>query len=379
MDSSSGIFKFFKSNLRLYRIHLVAWVAFIFWEAVIIGLIYGQFGNLSNYVIHYALNISIFYIHAKVLQRGLKKPNQAFWKLPLYLVVETMFFVGFIYSLDTILLKYTHVFSREMGEPLTRALTVLWRCLFFMFFGTGYYFLISYIETKAEKDRIERQRFKILLEKEKTEKELVQARNAFLKAQINPHLLFNTLEFVYQKFKNHAPKDAEAMLYLADIMRYAASSNDNGEFINLSDEITQCENLIHLHQLTNPESYLSFAYAPDVAEISFIPLVLITVLENMIKHGNLSNAGHPATLDIFMDNNNLIILSRNKIQPIPFRSGLSSGLNNLKNRLAFAYGNHSTVNHLIDEDNYFELTIMVNIKAINQHKSHILSASFIKN
>ncbi|RNL54172.1 histidine kinase [Pedobacter jejuensis] len=219
MNSLTGPFQIFSSMLKKYQIHLIAWAVFIFWESVIIGLIYGQFGNFSNYAIHYTLNISIFYVHAHVLMLSLKNPKQAFWKLPVFMFLETIFFVGLIYGVDTLLFKYTHVFSKEMGEPLTRALTVLWRCLFFMFFGTGYYFLISFINTKAEKERIERQRFRILLEKEKTEKELVQSRNAFLKAQINPHLLFNTLEFVYQKFKHHSQKDAEAMLYLADIMR----------------------------------------------------------------------------------------------------------------------------------------------------------------
>jgi len=353
--------------IKKYKAHIIAWSAFIFWESVIIGLIYGQFGNFSNYAIHYALNISIFYVHAHVLMFSLKHQKHAVWKLPLFLFLETLFFVAIVYGIDTVLFKYTQVFSKEIGEPVTRALTVLWRCLFFMFFGTGYYYLMSFIEAKSEKDRIDKQRFKILLEKEKTEKELVQSRNAFLKAQINPHLLFNTLEFIYQKFRHHSPKDAEAMLYLADIMRYAASSNDLGEYINLGEEIVQCENLIHLYELTNPCTNLELAYAPDTTELSFIPLILITVLENMIKHGYLAGSAGRSSLDIFIDDNELIIASRNKLLSAPSRSGLGSGLNNIKNRLAFAYGNDCTLEYFIEEGNYFVLTIKVNMNAIKNN------------
>ncbi|RNL54173.1 LytS family sensor histidine kinase [Pedobacter jejuensis] len=124
---------------------------------------------------------------------------------------------------------------------------------------------------------------------------------------------------------------------------------------------------------------LELAYAPDTTELSFIPLVLITVLENMIKHGDLSGSAGHSSLDIFIDDNNLIIASRNKILSTPPSYGLSSGLDNIKNRLAFAYGNDYSLEHFIDEDNYFELTIKVRITAIKQNQISSEISSMVSN
>ncbi|MFC4141236.1 histidine kinase [Pedobacter mendelii] len=362
--------------LKNYQVHIIAWTAFIFWESVIIGLIYGRFGNFSNYAIHYAVNICIFYLHAYVLQQGFKNPKQAFWKLPLFIISETVVYVSFIYGMDSLLIKYTQVISHAIGNPFQQVLTVLWRCLFFIFFGTGYYFLIRFLSIKLEKERVDKQRFKILLEKEKMEKELALSKNAFLKAQINPHLLFNTLEFVYQRFKYHSPKDAEAILHLADIMRYAASTEDTGEFISLAEEIQQCENLILLYKLTNTNTYINLAYATDINKIKIIPLILITVLENMFKHGNLTSPANSASLDIFVNKNELIISSRNKTSLTKPNYGLNAGLNNIKNRLAFTYGNNSSLEYFTDEDNFFTLTITISCKVLSYNgSSNLVSAN----
>lgn len=371
MDSLIGIFLVLKAIFKRYYVHFISWSAFICWETVIIGLAYGQFGNFSNYVIHYAVNITIFYLHAYILKKSFENTKQAFWKTPLFLIAETIFFVGFIYGMDSLLLEYTNVFNRAVGPPFQRILTILWRCLYFMFFGTGYYFLLRFLNMKAEKERIDKQRFKILLDKEKTEKELALSKNAFLKAQISPHLLFNTLEFVYQKFKKHAPEDAQAMIYLSEMMRYAASTEHQGEYIKFAEEIKQCENLIRLHELTNPSTFITFAYAPDVEEIKFIPLVLITILENMFKHGDLTNPTNRASLDVFLENGYLMISCLNKINFSPIYSGLSSGLSNVKNRLDFAYSNSATLNFFNDDEGFFHLIIKVDCKI--QQPKKILS------
>lgn len=356
----SAVLKLFSK----YKIHFIAWALYITWETFIAGLIAGKFARFPNYVIHYFLNITLFYAHAYVMSKALSFPKSVIWKLPLYIAFEILAYVVIVFYIDSFINTYTNIFQGMQIPPnKIRIFALLWRCLFFVFFSTGYYYLITYLSEKKEKERIDKQRFKVLLEKERTEKQLALAQNALLQAQINPHLLFNTLEFLYQKLKNLSPNDAQAMLYLSEVMRYAASADRTKTFLSLRREIAQCENLISLHGITEGELFTGFAYAPDVEDLPFIPLVLVTVLENMFKHGDLQSDLIRAELSVYQDDKALVIESINAIRAYPHRAGLSSGLSNIKNRLEYAYG--AQVSFLYqNEDNTFKLTIRVEKTAI---------------
>ncbi|PWS32017.1 sensor histidine kinase [Pedobacter paludis] len=373
MDAQKSILN--KSIIHWFygrKVHFISWAIFITWEAVIVGLIFGKFGTIANYSIHYAINISLFYIHAYLLGKALQFPNSTAWKLPLFIAIEILAYIGFVFYLDSFLYIYTNILEgKPNASDKIRILTLLWRCLFFIFFGTGYYFLITYLSEKKEKQRIDKLRFKVLLEKEKTEKQLALARNALLQAQINPHLLFNTLEFIYQKLKNISPNDAQAMLYLSEVMRYAASADGTKAFLSLRQEIAQCENLISLHGITEGELFTGFAYAPDVEELAFIPLVLVTVLENMFKHGDLKSDTVRAELSIYLDNDALVIESINANRVFPHRKGLSSGLDNIKYRLEYAYGAQAVL-HYENVGDTFKLVIRVEKSALNLSNNHPL-------
>ncbi|PWS27138.1 hypothetical protein DHW03_14145 [Pedobacter yonginense] len=357
--------------LSTRKVHFISWAIFITWEAVIVGLIFGKYGTIANYTIHYAINIFIFYAQAYLLGKALQFPKSTVWKLPLFIALEITAYIVFVYYLDTFLYLYTNVLDgKPNASDKVRILTLLWRCLFFMFFGTGYYFLITYLSEKKEKERIDKQRFLVLLEKEKTEKQLALAQNALLQAQINPHLLFNTLEFLYQRLKNNAPNDAQAMLYLSELMRYAASADGTKSFLALGHEIAQCENLILLHGITDGQLFNGFAYAPDVEDLSFIPLVLVTVLENMFKHGDLQSESVRAELSVYQNDESLIIESINATRAFPHREGLSSGLKNIKNRLLHAYGTQASL-RTEQTEHAFKLTIRVEKHAIKLHSNSL--------
>jgi len=264
--------------LYKHRVHLIAWICFIFWESIIIGLASGSFGKFGNYVVHYMVHITFFYLHVWLLEKATSFPRQAIYKVPLFVILELCIYVGFVYYLDIFLREYTNFIPTPPASTNTRILTLLWRSSFFMLFSTGFFFLKQFIGEKQEKSRIEKQRFQMLIDKEKMDKELAMSKNAFMKAQINPHLLFNTFEFVHQKLSTYSPEDAKVMLYLSDMMRFAANTQHNEGFVYLSEEISQCENLIGLHRITQGAIYIELASGPDLGEIKLIPLVLLTIL-----------------------------------------------------------------------------------------------------
>ncbi len=349
-----------------HRVHLIAWASFIFWESIIVGLISGVFGKLGNYVIHYIINICLFYFHVWLLEKATRSSRHAIFKIHLSVILELALYVGFVFYLDVFLRKYTNFISVAPPPAETRLLTLLWRSSFFLLFSTGYYFLKQFISERTERYRIEKQRFQMLLEKEKTEKELAMSKNAFMKAQINPHLLFNTFEFVHQKLNTYAPEDAKVMLYLSDMMRFAANTQHNEGFVHLTEEISQCENLIALHQITQGAIYIELASAPDLDEIKLIPLVLLTILENMFKHGNLHDIENKATIAVYTFDGKLHIESRNLPRLIKSKVGFGSGMDNIRNRLKYAYHQNAEMVAGIDEEGFYTLNISISLNALSK-------------
>ncbi|MGN7986346.1 sensor histidine kinase [Pedobacter sp. 22226] len=353
-----------KNWVSEYKIHIISWTCFIFWETVLVGLFFGVFGKFGNYAVHYVINIAFFYIHANLLKIGTQPYRNAYWKVPLFIISEIAVYMSFVYMFDNFLAHYTNLLSGVQLPFLKRIINLAWRASFFMLFSTGYFFLRRYLSEKTEKERIEKQRFQMLLDKERTDKELLMSKNAFLKAQINPHLLFNTFEFIHQKIRQHSPEDAQVMVYLSDMMRFAATTEHQEGYIKVNEEITQCQNLIKLHQLTQGQVFIELAFSPDVLGIRLIPLVLLTILENMFKHGNLFDRDNKATIDIYMDGEALKIESRNLPGLVKNEVGFGSGLDNIRTRLDYTYGRAAEMNAFIDEEGFYTLSIAINEKAL---------------
>ncbi|RQO73475.1 hypothetical protein DBR40_14095 [Pedobacter sp. KBW01] len=344
------------------KLHIIIWLVFIFYEAIIVGLINGKFGRLAPYVLYYTLNITTFYVHAHlILALGLSKPKQTAWKLPLLLVAEIIAYFSISICLDYIIIHYTnYTGSRRITLDLVYFSAPLYRCVYFMCFSTGYYFLIRYIKERKKTEELEKQRLNNLIQ-------LAKSENAFLKAQIQPHLLFNTLDFIYQNARESSPVAAETILSLSEMMRYSVDNNKDKDFVLLTEEINQVENLINLHQLRQNHGIgLRFWYDDEIRGIKIIPMVVITLAENMFKHGDLLKEASPAEISIKLGQGKLIIETANLIKEVKDNSGLHSGLENIKKRLNYTYGNDAAFEYATGADHYFRVTLSIIIRKDNQ-------------
>lgn len=345
--------------LHAKRVHIFIWIVFIFYEAIIVGLIRDSFATFSNYLIHYSINISIFYIHACwILPLAFKHSKSAIWKVPLYILIELSVFIVLVYYIDIFLIKYTDIMqTKVIGSHVKILLGIIWRSLYFMMFGTGYYFLDAYISERKVKDEMEKERLLNIIEQQKIEKDLEIAKNAYLKAQINPHFLFNTLDFIYHDATRYSSQSAEVILGLVEIMRFALDIDHYGVYIKAEKEIAQLENLINLHQIRhNGKLQLILKYTEEVKPIKIIPLVLLTLAENIFKHGNLRDqVGH---MKIFTKDNYLYITTINLIDTEKNRSGFGSGLANIKERLKSTYKGKAYFKYMVDGD-YFNVEICI--------------------
>jgi sensor histidine kinase YesM len=341
------------------------------YEIVFVASTYHTTAEPLAYVAHYALVISLFYINAAItFPWAVQTGTARFWLVPLIFIVECVVFIALSFYADKLLI-YTGVIKITKAFTLDFLYTskTLYRGLYFIGFSSGYYYLRTYIEEKKRSEELEKLRLNEIIKRQKIEQDLTRAQNAFLKAQINPHFLFNTLDFVYHNVSELSPKAADAIISLSEMMRYAIDADKMGEFILIGDEIEQVQNLQYLNQLRkNEDMHLKLIYSDEVRSISFIPLVLLTLAENIFKHGALGKK-LDATMEIYMDKGLFVIKTDNVSSRQKPTTSHRTGLVNIEQRLKYAYGDSVYFDHHQDADGHFRVVIKVPASELYAHSS----------
>lgn len=350
--------------IKEYQIHIIAWFFFMFYEILITGLLRGYFASFANYAIFYFFNISLFYFHAHVIiPTAMAKPRHAVWILPGLVILEVAIYVPFTIYAIAFLQNYAglSVFSPAVVDKLSIGNGV-WRSMYFIFFSSGYYYLMNYLKERKNAQLAEKARLLTIIEHQNVQAELIKSQHAHLKAQINPHFLFNTLSFIYTNTRKVAPEAAEAIMALSDMMRYAIQDDNEKLLTTLSQEINQVENLIKLHQIKSENSLnILFEYESGLEEIEVIPLVLVTLVENVFKHGDLLQNAYPAQISICSDGDTLIIETENLINLKVTATSHHIGLDNIKKRINMVYGEKANLKTSKKPNNYFNATLRINL------------------
>jgi sensor histidine kinase YesM len=127
--------------------------------------------------------------------------------------------------------------------------------------------------------------FELEAKKKELAGEKLLAELRYLKAQVNPHFLFNTLNNLYYLAYTQSPQTPEVVARLAQMMRYMIYDS-NHALTPLSKEIAYMENYIQLEKLRLSDSAeIRFQVSGDPGGVQIAPLIFITFLENAFKHG----------------------------------------------------------------------------------------------
>jgi hypothetical protein len=245
------------------------------------------------------------------------------------------------------------IFIVKIDEPLAgiapKASETYWEImtdipkLLYVYFFQVFSIVFLFLCLKTLKDQVLIQRRTLILEKEKTETEL-----QLLKAQMNPHFLFNTLNNIYSLSFISQEKTSASIARLADILDHILYRS-HSRFVPLSQEIALVRNYIELEKLRYDDRLtVNLRIAADET-ISVAPLVLLSFVENAFKHGASIDAGEP-TIDISVlsDDCDLCLNIANTIASEPLHPGPFPkepiGLNNLRRQLDHLYGGGHTLN-----------------------------------
>jgi two-component system sensor histidine kinase AlgZ len=202
--------------------------------------------------------------------------------------------------------------------------------------------------------------FEFEARKKEVENEKLTAELNFLKAQINPHFLFNTLNNLYYLAFTQSPNTTEVIAKLSQMMRYMIYDS-NHSLVPLSKEIEYMQNYISLERLRlNNTIPVGFEVQGNADEVRIAPLIFITFLENAFRHG-VSNNKPDAWVNIrvsLKDKECIYTVENSKISPVPdAKSGI--GLQNVKRRLELTYPGRY---HLTVDDQADRYAIQLNLK-----------------
>ena len=321
------------------KVHLICWLVFIAYEILVAGMISGQYANMVYYISFYGLNISLFYLHAHVvLPKSFAKGKKTIWRLPFLFSIEITAYVGI-----TVLLSYglevLHLRKSPLQLDSRFFITTIWRSGLFLMFSSGYYFLRTYLQrAKNEMARA--------LAMEQLNAKLIRTERDFLRAQINPHLLFNMLNFVRYASKRKPEQVDDAIVGLSELMHFAMEKTANG-LIPIKQELAQIQNIINLNQMRfGGKLAISFDAELEDDEAQLIPIILLTLVENVFKHGDLTDANDPAEIIFRGDNESFVFTTRNlKGGGNEYHPSTGNGLINIQSRLHDTYGENAQLKY----------------------------------
>jgi LytS/YehU family sensor histidine kinase len=169
-----------------------------------------------------------------------------------------------------------------------------------------------------------------------------EAELQFLRSQINPHFLFNTLNNIYSLVYEQSPKAPAAVLKLAELMRYMLYEKQDK--VVLDTEWNYVMNYIELQKLRFPYDLpLDIKLKGDVKQHQIIPHLLISFVENAFKHGDLKSPDHPLLLHLECNAKELHFRIKNKVGHQQKDAGGGVGLQNIRRRLDLQYPSDYTL------------------------------------
>lgn len=190
-------------------------------------------------------------------------------------------------------------------------------------YGLMYFFAESWYKNKQLQQE---------LQKEKSTAEL-----AFLRSQLNPHFLFNTLNDIYSLTYQQSEQAPEALLKLSELLRYMLRESAE-DFMPLIQEIQYLETLVKLQLISaKGNAYIQLEAESDTNDYRVASLLFVSFVENAFKHGVLNDAANPVSIKLMAGKGNISFSIVNKKNRDHKDKTGGIGLINVRRRLELMY------------------------------------------
>ncbi len=286
---------------------------FIFWFSLFLTII----TVTGTYVVVYSL----------IPNYLLNKKYQLF---ALYLVYLLIFITGAVILIVFTGFAFFYRLEYKEMPALIKSISVILVCVFFIITLVSVLKLLKHNYKTLEKNKSLENKFL------QTELELKENELKFLKMQIHPHFLFNTLNTMYGFALKKADETPEMILKLSNLLDYILYQVDK-PLVFLKDEINHIKDYLELEKLRfhdTLEVHLNVVNISDSFQVA--PMLLIPFVENSFKHGEILNGKLVISISVYMRENALFFEIKNSAKT---KNEVSNGIGlvNIQKRLEMLY------------------------------------------
>lgn len=342
-------------KLKPALLHLIVWLAFICYAITVYG--YGHHdwvGTSYEIIISYSISAGVFYTTALfAYPRVFEKKKYLSFVVVCLLIMTISILLRFAFAF----IIYPYVFQKDLilisKDNYGLALKFSFQWFTFSLFASGYW---------AAKSRIEISRKLAQKTADEARQQKLELENEALRAQINPHFIFNTLDPFRVRTAEILPEVSMGIGWFMQIIRAGITSPGADGKIPLEIELNAIEGLIYIHKQRFSNIGIShISIVKDEDKISILPHILLPFVENAFKHGVYDDPDNKLRIEINVDLKSLRLLVFNKKNNrIKDRSN-GIGLRYIKRHLDSGYQNKYKLNiNETEEDYTVNLSIQLN-------------------
>ncbi|MEI7896727.1 MAG: histidine kinase [bacterium] len=202
------------------------------------------------------------------------------------------------------------------------------------------------------------------LRMQEVEKQKIEAELSALKAQVNPHFFFNTLNSLYALSLDKSDKAPELILKLSDLMRYVIYESKD-DMVPIGKQLEFLQSYVYLERLrTNDSLDVRFEVTGDRPEVKTAPLLYLAFIENAFKHGAKDKSDNPYIhIGFNLEHDDRVIFTiENRADPFRRKHpGGGFGLANVKKRLELLYPGKYKLN-ISESVTEYRVELTINVK-----------------
>jgi two-component system, LytTR family, sensor kinase len=342
-----------KKRIIMVVVHVIAWILFcslpyIFRPKDIPEMINMRIDSTQIMIIHSIVFniyfIFLFYLHG-------------FWMVPKLLMKKRIL----PYSTLFLILFFLFMFLRNLVFPIhgpkaferhgieffsPDKLNALFLFLLIMAFSFGIWMVGEWIRTENKAKNIEAERVSMEL--------------SFLRSQLNPHFLFNTLNSIYSLALAKSNLAADAVMKLSDIMRYI-TDDAKSEMVPLIREVAYMKQYVELQKIRlNDNINIDLQITGDIHSYKIPPLILMPFVENAFKYGVSAHEPSCIRMKLNAQTGNLKFKVSNIIIKKVSHSSTALGISNTRKRLEQMYPKKYRL-EILEQQNMFIVNLDIQL------------------
>ncbi|MFO7669825.1 MAG: histidine kinase [Bacteroidales bacterium] len=189
----------------------------------------------------------------------------------------------------------------------------------------------------------------------------------YLKKQIHPHFLFNTLNTIYGLALKQSEHTPEVILKLSNLLDYILYQVDNPR-VSLKEEVLHIKEYIELEKIRFQDSLNVVFNSNEIdGDIQIAPMLLMPFVENAFKHGARKNGCLEIQIDIKAENRSLAFCIKNSVLPTEAEEGSPGiGLENFRKRLDLHFSGKYTLETEISDEWYNARLTIPDLNEVNE-------------